>query len=103
MQTAQPITENAPRGMQLLDDPKLNHARLQAANGPIISTLLYFPGEARNASDALFRPDLLVNVVDTGSARLASFNFVLCSETLRRTSAQNSRPSPILMAGGAYA
>jgi protocatechuate 3,4-dioxygenase beta subunit len=53
------------------------HVRLQAANGPILSTQLYFPGEARNTSDSLFRPDLLLKIRETGSVRLASFNFVL--------------------------
>ncbi|MBW0000766.1 MAG: intradiol ring-cleavage dioxygenase [Verrucomicrobia bacterium] len=52
------------------------HVRLQAANGPILSTQLYFPGETRNASDSLFRPDLLLKIRETGSVRLASFNFV---------------------------
>lgn len=51
------------------------HVRLQAANGPVLSTQLYFPGEARNASDSLFRLDLLLKIRETG--RLASFNFVL--------------------------
>ena len=53
------------------------HVRLQAANGPVISTQLYFPGEARNASDSLFRPDLLLKIRETGPVRLAGFNFVL--------------------------
>jgi protocatechuate 3,4-dioxygenase beta subunit len=53
------------------------HVRLQAANGPILSTQLYFPEEARNASDSLFRPDLLLKIRETGSVRLAGFNFVL--------------------------
>jgi protocatechuate 3,4-dioxygenase beta subunit len=53
------------------------HARLQAAHGPILTTQLYFPGETRNASDFLFRPDLLVKIRDTGSSRVATFNFVL--------------------------
>jgi protocatechuate 3,4-dioxygenase beta subunit len=53
------------------------HVRLQAANGPILSTQLYFPGEARNASDSLFRPDLLLKIRETGSVHLAGFNFVL--------------------------
>jgi protocatechuate 3,4-dioxygenase beta subunit len=53
------------------------HVHLQAANGPILTTQLYFPGEAQNASDSLFRPDLLLKIRETGSVRLASFNFVL--------------------------
>jgi protocatechuate 3,4-dioxygenase beta subunit len=53
------------------------HVRLQAAHGPILSTQLYFPAEARNASDWLFRPDLLLKVRETATVRLATFHFVL--------------------------
>lgn len=53
------------------------HVRLQAAHGPILTTQLYFPGETQNASDFLFRPDLLVKIRDAGSGRVATFNFVL--------------------------
>jgi protocatechuate 3,4-dioxygenase beta subunit len=53
------------------------HVRLQAAHGPTPCTQLYFPGEARNASDSLFRPDLLLKIRETNSVRLATVNFVL--------------------------
>lgn len=53
------------------------HVRLQAAHGRSLSTQLYFPGEARNASDWLFRPDLLLKIRETNSVYLATFNFVL--------------------------
>ena len=53
------------------------HVRLQAAHGPVLTTQLYFPGEAQNASDSLFRPDLLLKIRATGSTRDATFNFVL--------------------------
>jgi protocatechuate 3,4-dioxygenase beta subunit len=53
------------------------HVRLQAPPGPILTTQLYFPGEPRNASDFLFRRDLLLNVHDTNQGRQANFNFVL--------------------------
>jgi protocatechuate 3,4-dioxygenase beta subunit len=53
------------------------HVRLQAAPGPILTTQLYFPGEPRNATDFLFRRDLLLNVRDTQQGRAAIFNFVL--------------------------
>ena len=53
------------------------HVRLQAAHGPVLTTQLYFPGEAQNASDSLFRPDLLLKIRATGSSRVATFNFVL--------------------------
>jgi protocatechuate 3,4-dioxygenase beta subunit len=53
------------------------HVRLQAAHGPILCTQLYFPGEARNASDSLFRPDLLLKIREADSLHLGTFNFVL--------------------------
>jgi len=53
------------------------HVRLQAAHGPVLTTQLYFPGEAQNASDSLFRPDLLLKIRAIGSNRDATFNFVL--------------------------
>ena len=43
----------------------------------MLTTQLYFPGEAGNSSDFLFRRDLLVNLRDTDQGRLANFNFVL--------------------------
>ena len=53
------------------------HVRLQSAHGPVLTTQLYFPGEAQNASDSLFRPDLLLKIRAIGSNRDATFNFVL--------------------------
>jgi protocatechuate 3,4-dioxygenase beta subunit len=53
------------------------HVRLQAAHGPSLRTQLYFPDEIQNASDALFRPDLLLKIRKTNSIHLATFNFVL--------------------------
>jgi protocatechuate 3,4-dioxygenase beta subunit len=53
------------------------HVRLQAAPGPILTTQLYFPGEPSNASDFLFRRDLLVRIRETKGGRAANFNFVL--------------------------
>jgi protocatechuate 3,4-dioxygenase beta subunit len=53
------------------------HVRLQAAHGPILSTQLYFPGEARNATDSLFRPELLLKIRSTDTIRLATYHFVL--------------------------
>jgi len=53
------------------------HVRLQAAHGPILTTQLYFPGEARNEHDSLFRPDLLLNLRKSPLSVVATFNFVL--------------------------
>jgi protocatechuate 3,4-dioxygenase beta subunit len=53
------------------------HVRLQAAHGPILTTQLYFPDEAQNASDSLFRQDLLLKIRAAGSGRVGTFHFVL--------------------------
>jgi protocatechuate 3,4-dioxygenase beta subunit len=50
------------------------HVKVQAPNRPVLTTQLYFPGEAGNAADGLFREELLL---DMGSDRQASFTFVL--------------------------
>jgi protocatechuate 3,4-dioxygenase beta subunit len=51
------------------------HVRFQAARSSARSTQLYFPGEQRNATDALFRPDLLIQLLP--NKRVVSFNFVV--------------------------
>lgn len=53
------------------------HVRLQAAHSSVLTTQLYFPGEARNEDDSLFRRDLLVKLRETKAGQLAIFNFVL--------------------------
>ena len=49
------------------------HVKVQAAGGAIVTTQLYFPGEARNSRDGLFRPELLVKPQKAG---LVAFDFV---------------------------
>jgi protocatechuate 3,4-dioxygenase beta subunit len=51
--------------------------RVQAPGGPILTTQLYFPGEARNAGDGLFSPRLLMEVTEAGGERRGTFDFVL--------------------------
>lgn len=53
------------------------HVRVQAPGGRILTTQLYFPGEARNETDGIFSPRLLMDVTASGNGRQASFNFVL--------------------------
>jgi protocatechuate 3,4-dioxygenase beta subunit len=50
------------------------HVKVQAPNRPVLTTQLYFPGEADNAADGIFREELLL---DMGADRQASFTFVL--------------------------
>ena len=54
------------------------HVKVQAPNGPVLTSQLYFPGEARNASDGIFDSSLLLPVVDNGDGtQSATFNFVV--------------------------
>jgi len=50
------------------------HVKVQAPNRPVLTTQLYFPGEAANAADGIFREELLLAM---GGDRQASFTFVL--------------------------
>ncbi|MDQ3699490.1 MAG: dioxygenase [Chloroflexota bacterium] len=63
------------------------HVKVQAPNRPVLTTQLYFPDEARNARDSIFRPELLISMQAPGAStpgastpgegRLGSFDFVL--------------------------
>jgi protocatechuate 3,4-dioxygenase beta subunit len=53
------------------------HVKVQAPNQPVLTTQLYFADEPRNASDGLYRPELLMAVQDSAQGRQAIFNFVL--------------------------
>jgi protocatechuate 3,4-dioxygenase beta subunit len=50
------------------------HVKVQAANGPILTTQLYFPGEASNRRDPLYRRELEMRFIAEGVGR---FDFVL--------------------------
>src|SRR5258708_10251205 len=53
------------------------HVTVQAPNRPVLTTQVYFPGEAQNQDDFLFRPDLLMKIRNAGGARDGRFDFVL--------------------------
>jgi protocatechuate 3,4-dioxygenase beta subunit len=53
------------------------HIKVQAAERPVLTTQLFFPGEPRNQVDALFRPQLLMAVSDTPALMSARFDFVI--------------------------
>ncbi len=53
------------------------HVKVQAPNGPVLTTQLYFPGEPRNQTDGIFNAKLLMAVRDGAGGRLATFTFVL--------------------------
>ena len=53
------------------------HVKVQAPNQLVLTTQLYFPGEARNATDGLFRSALLLAIENTADGQLGAFDFVL--------------------------
>ena len=54
------------------------HVKVQRPNGRILTTQLYFPGVARNRTDGIFDPELLVRRWRlVGGRRVARFDFVL--------------------------
>ncbi len=53
------------------------HVKVQAPNQSVLTTQLYFPEEPLNRSDRLFRPELLMSILDEDDVKQAKFNFVL--------------------------
>lgn len=53
------------------------HLKIQAPGRRILTTQLFFPGESRNRSDSIFRPDLLMSVRDAKEGKVARFSFIL--------------------------
>ena len=53
------------------------HVKVQKPNGAVLTTQLYFPGEARNATDGIYSAELLLNVQDVAGGKTGAFNFVL--------------------------
>ncbi len=54
------------------------HVTVQPPGGPELTTQLYFPGEARNQSDGIYRKECELTMEGTdGATQLASFTFVL--------------------------
>lgn len=53
------------------------HVKVQAPGGPILTTQLYFPGEAQNSRDAIYNARLLLDVQDGPAGKMGSFTFVV--------------------------
>jgi len=53
------------------------HVKVQAPNGPVLTTQLYFPGEAGNQRDPIFARDLVMQVRDAADGKTGTFDFVL--------------------------
>lgn len=53
------------------------HVKVQAPDRDVLTTQLYFPGEAGNASDGIYDESLLLAVQDGAAGQTAAFDFVL--------------------------
>jgi protocatechuate 3,4-dioxygenase beta subunit len=53
------------------------HVKVQAPGQPVLTTQLYFPGEAGNEEDRIFAPALLMDVDEAADGIEAGFTFVL--------------------------
>jgi protocatechuate 3,4-dioxygenase beta subunit len=53
------------------------HVKVQAPNGRLITTQLFFPGVAQNDSDGIFNAALLMVVQKTSDGEQAQYNFVV--------------------------
>jgi protocatechuate 3,4-dioxygenase beta subunit len=53
------------------------HVKVQPNGGRVLTTQLYFPGEARNRSDGLFRKELLIRTAKNEGWLAGRFDFVL--------------------------
>jgi protocatechuate 3,4-dioxygenase beta subunit len=54
------------------------HVKVQKPGGQVLTTQLYFPGEAQNASDGIYREECEMDVSDAaGGGKAATFTFVL--------------------------
>lgn len=53
------------------------HVKVQAPDGPILTTQLYFPGETQNSSDGIYRQECEIATQDVADGKTGSFDFVL--------------------------
>jgi protocatechuate 3,4-dioxygenase beta subunit len=54
--------------------PRHLHVKVQAPNGPVLTTQLFFPGDRR---DFIFNLDLVMKVQEAADGKVATFDFVL--------------------------
>jgi protocatechuate 3,4-dioxygenase beta subunit len=54
------------------------HVKVQAPNGPVLTTQLFFPNEPQNSTDGIFNSKLVLPLKDgPDGGKLATFNFVV--------------------------
>lgn len=53
------------------------HVKIQAPNGPALTTQLYFPDGGDNRRDSIFNPALVMAVREADGGKVATFDFIL--------------------------
>lgn len=53
------------------------HVKVQAPNGPLLTTQLFFPGVSQNQSDGIFDPSLVLPLQSVDGGQSAQFNFIV--------------------------
>ncbi len=54
------------------------HFKVQAPNGPVLTSQLFFPSVQDNQADRIFDPALVINITqENGTSLLATFNFII--------------------------
>jgi protocatechuate 3,4-dioxygenase beta subunit len=53
------------------------HVKVQAPNGPILTTQLFFPEVADNQTDRIYDPALLIQIQERGETVLGAYNFII--------------------------
>jgi protocatechuate 3,4-dioxygenase beta subunit len=54
------------------------HVKVQAPNGPVLTTQLFFPDEPQNSRDSIFNSKLVLPIKDqTDGSKTATFDFVV--------------------------
>jgi protocatechuate 3,4-dioxygenase beta subunit len=71
------------------------HVKVQAPNGPVLTTQLYVPGEPQNRRDGIFDQALVMTIDDTPQGKRGAFDFVVDAGRGRRS---KRRTAPILRA-----
>jgi protocatechuate 3,4-dioxygenase beta subunit len=53
------------------------HVKVQAPDGPVLTTQLFFPGVAQNQTDGIFDPSLVIQVTGDSGGLTATFDFFI--------------------------
>jgi protocatechuate 3,4-dioxygenase beta subunit len=56
------------------------HVKVQAPNGTLITTQLFFPGVSQNDADGIYNQALLLNIQESSDGLQGQFNFVVPTE-----------------------